>query len=277
MHKGFHPKNLWADRLGGLLRNFVGMGALIFPSANLLAQSPTKTASPLQESRVIPLESGFRSWERSTFGFGLYAERPQYRFHKRYKAGEPALSFSYDQHIRSMWSGGLQIRLSHLVPHSGVQDDDLIDAETCERLKREGKIGGSSPSTAKQTPVNCAEYKDDGSMPKLAIAPVSIFSRIEAAPRLNFLPGDFFPRFFRPFATAGLGYVYFLQARSLPIEKARGESGESALTAGGGIRFVVPRVVAVRLSAERWRGLNSFKYSSLTYQLELQAGDVDGR
>ena len=214
------------------------LAILAFP-ANARAQPVTvPTPGPLTptESRVQPLKSGFRGLQDRVIGFGIYKETTQYRTRQRYSNEGYGASFSFDQHMRGAWSGGLQARWSLWEP-------------------REGAVAG------------------DGS-PLEQVAPLAAFSRVQYSPRWSSLWGERFDGLVRPFATGGIGYVVFFEERPT-YRRAKSESSESAATFGGGVRLVWPGAVALRLALERWRGLRSFRNSALMWQMEVQFGDVD--
>lgn len=191
--------------------------------------------SESSESRVKPLRSGFRGLETRAFGFGIYKETTQYRTRKNYLQSGLGAIVSYDQAIRGPWSGGLQARWGLWEPRAGVLAEN-----------------GEAPQ---QT------------------APLAVFSRIHFSPRLPFLWGESFDGFVRPFAVGGLGFVGFFEERP-SYRRSDAIPSETAATYGGGVRVVWPDTVALRLSFERWRGLRSFRVSALTWQLEVQFGDV---
>ena len=224
-------------------RCVVGFAALVFSVSAFAQDEPSQGNTGTEEgarqgdaSRVRPLRSGFRLLEDRVFGVGGYGETLQGRTKKRFSASEPGALFSYDQNIRGPWSGGLQLRLGAWTVRDGI-------------LNSEGE--GVSDT-----------------------APVLLFSRIHFSPRLPFLWGETADSIVRPFAVGGLGYVYFVRERP-SFRKSADESPEAAVTFGGGVRLVWPRQVALRLSVERWRGVKTARYSGMTYQCEVQFGDVD--
>lgn len=201
----------------------------------LSASAAAQETSVPEESRVKPLRSGFRGLESRVLGFGTYKETTQYRTRKRYVNPGVGAIVSYDQAIRGPWSGGLQARWSLWEP----QEAALVDeAEAPEQT-----------------------------------APLAAFSRIQFSPRLPFLWGETFDGIVRPFAVGGLGFVGFFEARPT-YRRSNAFPSETAATYGGGVRLVWPDTAALRLSFERWRGLRSFRVSALTWQLEVQFGDV---
>jgi len=220
-----------------------GFAALVFSTSAFAQEESTpgntdKNDGVIAEdvSRVRPLRSGFRLLEDRVFGVGGYAETLQGRSDRRFSASAPGAIFSYDQNIRGSWNGGLQLRLGAWEVRNGI-------------LNSEGK-----------------EVSDT--------APAFLFSRIHFSPRLPFFWGAGVDSVVRPFAVAGLGYVFFVRERP-SFRKSKDESPETAVTYGGGVRLVWPRHAALRLSVESWRGVKSSRYSAMTYQCEVQFGDVD--
>ncbi len=105
-------------------------------------------------------------------------------------------------------------------------------------------------------------------------APIAFFSRIEMTPPLNSVASSSISEVIRPFLTAGLGTVTFMSRRGIPLEKAKKESTEPAVTFGLGLRIVVPGAAAFRFSAEKWRGVRTFRYTAWGAYFEVQFGDV---
>ena len=141
----------------------------------ILALPVAARAQPvtLAESRVQPLESGFRGLEDRVIGFGIYKETTQYRTRQRYSNEGTGASFSFDQHIRGSWSGGLQARWSLWEPREGAVARDASPLEQ--------------------------------------VAPLAAFSRVQYSPRWSSLWGERFDGLVRPFATVGIGYVVFFE------------------------------------------------------------------
>ena len=182
-------------------------------------------------SRVLPLQSGFRTFEGSTLGFGAIRELPQFRTREKYRGAGLGFTMSFDQKIRGPWSGGIQGRWSQWVPHT--------------------ESGPLEP-----------------------VSPVSLVSRIEFSPSLSPLLGPAVGGILKPFAIGGVGYVTFLKYLGLPIKRAKQEASEPIASFGGGFRLVWSGQAALRFSAERWRGLRTFDLSVMSYQVEVQFGDV---
>jgi hypothetical protein len=194
-----------------------------------------------EESRVKPLESGFRPFNRAVFGLGVYQEKLQYRTRSRYEPEALGAAFSYDQAIRGPWQGGVLLRWSRWKP----KPEALA-------LQQKNKL------------------------PELeSVAPLSVYTRIAAAPRWAWLWGSEFDTYVRPFAVAGLGYLGFFQDRPT-WKRASQEPTDTAATWGAGVRLVWPEGFSLRFSFERWRSLRSFRTSSLLWQCEVQFGDVAG-
>ena len=182
-------------------------------------------------SRILPLQSGFRSFDGSTLGFGAIREFPQFRTKKKYRGDGLGFVMSFDQKIKGPWSGGIQGRWSQWVPH-------------------------------------------EESGPLEPVSPVSAVSRIEFSPSLSPVAGAYVGSILKPYAVGGIGYVTFMKYLGLPLKRDKQEASEPIATFGGGVRLVWPGQAALRFSAERWRGLRSFDISVMSYQLEVQFGDV---
>jgi hypothetical protein len=106
------------------------------------------------------------------------------------------------------------------------------------------------------------------------VSPLAVFTRIQFSPRWSALWGTEFDGIVRPFAVAGVGYLTFFEERPT-WRRSGGAPGDTAATWGGGVRLVWPGTAALRFAFERWRGLRTFRYSALTWQMEVQFGDVD--
>lgn len=106
------------------------------------------------------------------------------------------------------------------------------------------------------------------------LSPVSILSRVEFSPPLSTIFNSGFSQYIKPFGVFGLGYVSFLKYFGLPLKKDKHETSEPIADFGAGVRFVMPGQAALRISAERWRSLRTFNISVMSYQMEVQFGDV---
>lgn len=119
--------------------------------------------------------------------------------------------------------------------------------------------------------------RDKGDVPGVEVSPLSIFSRVEAAPRLPVEWGvpELLSTVVRPSLGAGVGYVLFTAGRALPSDRRREVPGEAAVTYGLGLRLVWPGRLAVKWSVDRWRGVRTFRYAAILTQMEFQFGDVN--
>lgn len=187
-------------------------------------------------SLVKPERSGFRGFEDRGFGVGVFRERTQYRTRRRYETRSLGAAISYDQHIRGPWTGGLLARWSVWEPQGGAR------GASGDELER--------------------------------VAPLALYTRMSFTPRLPWLWGSTVDGLVRPFGVGGLGYLAFFEDRP-SYRKSDQETSETALTVGGGVRFVWPGRASLRLSFERWRGLRTFRYSAVVWKSEVQFGDVD--
>lgn len=114
---------------------------------------------------------------------------------------------------------------------------------------------------------NRAQYPD--------LSPLSIFSKIEGDPPINFLVGDYWGKVVQPFFTGGIGYTLFFSNRSWSAVQSKTSLGQVSITYGVGFRVTLPKSFAVRASFENWRGVQTSEVSAQIYRLELVFGDVD--
>lgn len=225
---------------------------IAFPSMGQNEQTRLENIKPLHSA-------GW--WDGTTFGFGTFFDQPLPRTANRYSPSlsPPGFSISFDQKIRGMWSGGLVFRWSqwertnwNYVPfgegdvRSGVKYDELPSA-----------------------------YKSKTSD---IISPLSILTRVEAAPHFEFLKNYNLSDVIRPFATGGVGYLAFTRSRKLyPVDRDDMEHSEALVDFGVGVRLALSKSVGLRLGAEYWRGVKTFNYNGIFYQADLLFGDVEGR
>ncbi len=107
------------------------------------------------------------------------------------------------------------------------------------------------------------------------LSPLSIFSKIEGDPPINFLVGDHWGKIIQPFFTGGVGYTVFFSNRSWLAVQSKTSVGQVSITYGAGIRVTLPKSFAIKASFENWRGVQTLEYSAQIYRLELIFGDVD--
>lgn len=109
----------------------------------------------------------------------------------------------------------------------------------------------------------------------LSLSPLSLFSKIEGDPPIDFLIGDYWGKIIQPFFTAGIGYTIFFSSRSWFAIQSKTSVGQVSITYGAGFRVTLPKSFAIRASFENWRGVQTSEYSAHIYRLELVFGDVD--
>ena len=107
------------------------------------------------------------------------------------------------------------------------------------------------------------------------LSPLSIYSKIEGAPSLNFLWGDSVEKYFQPFFTGGLGYTLFFSSRSWSAIQSRSSLGQFSLTYGIGFRVKLSNSFAINTIFENWRGIQTSDFTAQIYRMELVFGDVE--
>ena len=206
---------------------------------------PTPATKPLGEVGVVSAKSGFRVFDQHQFGIGIYNETPTKRTADLYRQEGLGFSLSYDQWVRSGWSGGLQLKIGSW---------ELTDAGR-ERYSRENRT--------------------------LDLAsPWSIGTRVQFNPDLfSLLTGSsgvsLVHTYFRPLAGFGLGFASFFDSRGFLAKKSKNETSEPFLNLSLGARFLWPKNLAIRIAHEWWRGVRTFNYTSEMWTLEVQFGDID--
>jgi hypothetical protein len=107
------------------------------------------------------------------------------------------------------------------------------------------------------------------------LSPLSIFSKIEGDPPIDFLVGTYWGKIIQPFFTGGIGYTLFFSSRSWLAVQSKTSVGQASITYGAGFRVTLPKSFAIRASFENWRGVETSEVSAQIYRLELVFGDVD--
>ncbi|BBH51736.1 outer membrane beta-barrel protein [Fluviispira sanaruensis] len=123
--------------------------------------------------------------------------------------------------------------------------------------------------------IRWSDWLANGNSKESNTSPLSIYSKIEGTPRLNFLLGNDLGNMFRPYFTGGIGYTIFFDERSLFAARAKTAFGQISATYGVGFRVTFPKSIALKFSYERWRGIQTTDYQAQIIRLELVFGDVD--
>ncbi|MBX9704365.1 MAG: outer membrane beta-barrel protein [Silvanigrellaceae bacterium] len=212
---------------------------------NILAQDVKEKINKEDISPLLKIEdSETVSLPGSLFSFGIYRESIQPPSNQYYKEFGLGVSIGFYQHIRGIWSGGLELRWS---------DWGLSDFS-----KQENGLSATQSRPIKYS----------------TMSPLSIFSKIEASPHFPNFNESSYQKIFRPYVTAGLGFVTFLANRSISNEISKLNKSQSAVTLGGGLKIILTKVYALNLSFEYWRGVNTYSYAALVYMLTFQFGDT---
>lgn len=210
---------------------------LVFSKGAHAADSASAASDgSLEQSRLKPEASAPKLFDKSAMALGFFKEETQYRTGRRYRGTGIGFSLGYFQHIHSIWSGGIQARFSEW----------------------EGRL-----------------VADELSQPAAVIAPLSFYSKVEAAPKLSQYIGSFFENT-RVSATSGFGYLQFYQRQGIPTARSKEQGSDVVFTIGAGVKQAISSGAAVRISVERWRSVRTFRYSAFIIQSEVLFGDPSG-
>jgi hypothetical protein len=197
-----------------------------------------------QDSSILPAQSGFRLFDKRQFGIGVFNENITNRTAETYEQEGLGFAVSYDQWVRSYWSGGLQLRLGSW---------QLTDKGR-KRFDKEGKVLD-------------------------LVSPWTIGTRIHFSPDLLAEITDgkssWLHQFVRPALGFGAGFASFFDSRSFLARKSKNENSEPFVSYACGLRFLWPKNAALKISYEWWRGVKTYNYTSEMWMFEVQFGDVD--
>ncbi|KAB8030794.1 outer membrane beta-barrel protein [Fluviispira multicolorata] len=187
-------------------------------------------------AQLVPQKNENMTFPRTVFSFGIFNEKVLNSTANSYRASGYGFSLGMQHHIRGFWSGGIDLRWSDWLGNNSAQNQSSTNQDT---------------------------------------SPLSIFSKIEGTPRLDYLLGNDLGNMFRPYFAGGIGYTIFFDDRSWFAARAKSAFGEISATYGVGFRVTFPKSIALKFSFERWRGIQSSEYHAQMYRMELVFGDVD--
>ncbi len=203
--------------------------------------SNTKTEDKLQvplidgiSARLIPELSETITFPETYFSFGVYREFLINETASRYTSSGLGVILAFQQHIRGMWSGGIELRWSDW------KGKTIADGT---------KFGNTSPLSV---------FSKTEMAPDLG----------------KILKNVSFAKMLRPYAVGGIGYTLFFDERSPLSARSKTAFGQISATYGGGIRIILPTSFSIKFGMEQWRGVKTGDYFSNIVFLQLNFGDV---
>jgi hypothetical protein len=186
-------------------------------------------------TRLIPEQSETITLPKTYFSFGVYQEFLMQDTQSHYSPSGLGVMLGFQQHIRGMWSGGVEVRW----------------ADWRAKVNPDGSsLGDTSPLSV---------YSKVEATPDLRY----------------FIKDEGLAKVIRPYFGGGIGYTLFFDERSLLAARSKTAFGQVSATYGGGVKIILPSSFSIKVGVEEWRGLQTSDYFSQIVFFKLSFGDVD--
>ena len=107
------------------------------------------------------------------------------------------------------------------------------------------------------------------------LSPLSIYSKIQVYIPTDFILNQNVRNIIKPYATAGLGYTFFYNRRSVLDIQTNNTLGQFSMTYGAGLTIKFQNLFSIKPSFEYWRGIQTSEFKAGIYRLETLFGDVE--